>query len=352
MKKLFFLILLLSILKIEAFAQQNVEPIQSVKNANYGLIYSLPKTALELNVQIQKTVKKAGPYAKYAKKYFGLNPSEVIFSDEKSFEITSITINKKGIADPDRTYKITAKPKSLANLLQLNENGVICGINIPAETPKEILPTKTSSSNAALSFNKEGLGEDYFLADSAKMAEVAASQIYLLRESETGLSVGTSDNNPSDGTTLQLMLQEVKAKEGQLMELFTGKAETTVEQKTIELVPEKDINKETLFLFSATKGIVDKDDATGKPVYISLKMNKKEVPQTENSKKPSKNGIIYCLPGSADIEISDGKTILYKGNDAIAQFGTTLALPVKFLDKNRVKITFNTETGALKSLTR
>ena len=57
-----------------AFAQET-QRLTANKHNEYGLIYSLPKTHVNIEVEAVRTVKKAGPYYRYAEKYLGVkNP--------------------------------------------------------------------------------------------------------------------------------------------------------------------------------------------------------------------------------------------------------------------------------------
>lgn len=351
MRKLYFLIFLCFV-ELNVIGQKNVVPIQEVKNVNGGIIYSLPKTVLEINIRTTKTYKVAGPYAQYAKEYFGIEDSEVIKSNSESIEISRIYIQTKGKADPERTYFVTTCPKSTF-LIQKNEGGIIAGVNALHEEETNISTRRAEKENLKLGFDKSDLSEEYFFADSdEKAADIVASQIYAIRESRMDLLSGVADYAPADGASMQIMLNELRKKETSLMQLFIGKIIRTTETETIELSPKENSNKNVLFYFSAQKGISTKEDINTKPVYISLNANKKEFFQLEKKDilKPTKQGLVYCLPGSADIEISDANNVYYKGNVNIAQFGTTLSLPRNLLDKKNIKIIFDTTTGDIKSI--
>ena len=49
-----------------AFAQET-QRLTANKHNEYGLIYSLPKTHVNIEVEAVRTVKKAGPYYRYAR---------------------------------------------------------------------------------------------------------------------------------------------------------------------------------------------------------------------------------------------------------------------------------------------
>ena len=55
-----------------AFAQET-KKLTAEKHNEYGLIYSLPQTHLDVEVVATKTTRKAGPYYQYAEKYLGIS---------------------------------------------------------------------------------------------------------------------------------------------------------------------------------------------------------------------------------------------------------------------------------------
>ena len=123
----------------------------------------------------------------------------------------------------------------------------------------------------------------------------------------------------------------------------------------MSITPYDDLDKEVLFRFSSRMGIVNADDLGGDPVYMNLKatdrapaLDAKEAEKKEKSMK----GIIYNIPGKANIEIIMNRKTLYKGEAQITQFGTREGLaPVMFEDKKApVKVYFYPETGAIKQI--
>ena len=83
-----------ALIALQATAQET-QKLTANKHNEYGIIYSLPVTHLNIEVEAVKTVKKAGPYYKYAKKYLGV--SKVISHDSQTWEIKSIKITPYGV---------------------------------------------------------------------------------------------------------------------------------------------------------------------------------------------------------------------------------------------------------------
>ncbi|MDR0873072.1 MAG: DUF4831 family protein [Prevotellaceae bacterium] len=349
MKKVLFIAVLA--LPFFAAAQKNVELLAAAEETGSAMIYTLPKTALEVRVELKKTVQKAGPYAAYAQQYFGFEKAEIVGSDRTVYEISGIEIRRKGVPDPTRIFQITAASDSKAGLISLTDNGIIESVNAArAETAaKEYQKVDMPAKNAAVYFDKSDLTENYFLQNDANQKrEVAASQIYQLRETQFNLLSAATQNEVSDANTLQLMLTELKRREDLLLELFKGKNITTTEYKTFEITPERAMKDRILFYFSPFNGVTSGVEGITDSYFISLRLSKKNgMPTVKNSRK---NGFFHCIPLNAEVEIYNSERSLYKESIPMAQFGTLVSLPTDYVDKNNAAITFDTTTGAIKSI--
>lgn len=92
------------------------------------------------------------------------------------------------------------------------------------------------------------------------MAEVAAKQIYRIRESRMDLSTGDSDQKPADGEALKLMLQQLDEQEKNLTALFMGTIQTQTVVKHFTWMPQGETTNEVTFRISDISGIVWKTD--------------------------------------------------------------------------------------------
>ena len=92
---------------------------------------------------------------------------------------------------------------------------------------------------------------------------------------------------PKDGAQLKLMLDQLTMQETALTQLFKGTVDTSTEVFTIELTPAEFTDRMVLFRFSEKVGVVDNDDLSGEPVYLSLK-NMNTLPQPVVDEKAAK----------------------------------------------------------------
>lgn len=334
-------------------AQTKVVKKNAVKANNFGITYSLPKTSLIVEAEVTKVTCKAGPYYQYAEKYLAVQ--DAIAEDAVYYELGKVRLINRGVPDPDNTYIVEFKPGTVAPYAYLTEDGLLCSINteyVPAEEKAEkkaVAAKQGAAQNSVLS-------EELLMAGStARQAEVAAKQIYRIRESRMDILTGEADNLPPDGEAMKLVIQQLEAQEQTLSHLFTGTTEKMTDLYEVSIIPSDELDKEVIFRFSKQLGIVDADDLGGAPVYMNL-IATERAPQLEpkeaEKKEKSLKGIIYNVPGKAKVEITMGKRTLYKGEAQITQFGTQEGLaPVMFEDKKApVKISFYPETGAIKQI--
>lgn len=342
------------LLSLPAAAQTKVVKANAVKANDYGVAYSLPKTELVVDAEVTKVACKAGPYYQYAEKYLGIK--EVIAEDEVYYELGKVKLVNRGVPDKDNMYKVSFKPETVAPYAYLTEDGLLCSINAeyaPDSTDGDDRPAKKAKKTVAV---ESVLSEELLMAGStAKQAELAAKQIYHIRESRMNILTGEADNLPPDGQAMQLVIEELEAQEQALTDLFVGVMTRTTEHYEVAVDPADDLEKEVIFRFSRHLGVVDADDLGGQPVYMNLKAIERAPqldPKEAEKKEKSLKGIVYNVPGKAGIEIFTGRKSLYKGEAQITQFGTREALaPVMFEDKKApVKVYFYPETGALKQI--
>jgi len=335
-------------------AQTNVERVVPTRATGNGIIYSLPKTALIINVEVTKVTQKAGPYYRYADRYLGIK--EVITEDAIYYELGRVVLVSKGIPDPSQTYKIEFNQKTVAPFAYLTRDGLLCAINetvVPEIADEE---RRVEQKEIAV-FSTSVYSEELLRAGSeAKQAEVASKEIYELRESRKEIITGNADYMPPDGEAMKLMLSQLEEKEKALTHLFTGIKSKETLYYDVEIVPEDELEREVLFRFSRKLGILDADDLGGDPVFIHLTAIDRLPPldPKEAEKKAKSKGVVYNKPGRGRAEIIFNNKTLLKKEIAVVQFGIQdILLPILLEDKKEpIKVLFYPETGAIKSISK
>jgi len=339
-------------------AQTKVLKMSATKSTDFGVTYSLPKTMLTVRVNYSKVTQKAGAYARYAEKYLGVKGGSVVSEDQVYYKLNNINVISKGVIDKDASYLVEFKSKTTSPFVYLTEEGLICTINADYE------PESTGGNNAITQSVPESTKipphsvytEEYLNAGSVtKMAEVAAKQIYKLRDSRTDLLTGNADNAPRDGEGMKIVLANLEAQEKALTELFTGTTSVETFTSDFDVEPVSNVDKEVLLRFSKYTGVVGKDDLSGSPVYINIKNLESIEPQEivdPKRKTKETQSIVYNIPGKAAVEVFYGINSMYRNTFQIVQFGNKQILATSIFDDKKapVKVYFYPETGAIKQI--
>lgn len=328
------------------YAQTEVT-VGVTRGKDYGVVYALPRTQIELEIKANKTTYIPGEFSKYADRYLRL--TDVVANAQEYWKLTGIKVRPIGIPNSAATYFVKLKDRTVAPLIELTEDGIIKSINVPYTAAKTVAPKQAPEPKKKLN-PRELLTEEILMSNStAKMAELVAKEIYNIRESRNALLRGQADNTPSDGTQLKIMLDNLELQEKAMTEMFSGTTE--IEEKTfiIRLTPNGEINNEVAFRFSKKLGMVANNDLAGAPYYINLKdLKSVNIPQEDGKKKKELDGIAYNVPGKAIITLTDGKQKLCDEEISVTQFGITEFLaPVLFNKNSTIKVIFDPVTGGL-----
>lgn len=343
-----------ALIALQATAQET-QKLTANKHNEYGIIYSLPVTHLNIEVEAVKTVKKAGPYYKYAKKYLGV--SKVVSHDSQTWEIKNVKITPYGVPNKDNEYLMKFKSGSVPYLL-LDAEGLPLAIN--TEVDESVVKRKHNQYDDKEGFNQAEIASAYseeMVASESTMksAEATSLRIFELRDSKNDLASGNADQMPPDGQSLKLMLDELTKQEAILTSLFVGTTTTETKVFRFDYVPTEDVQKEIIFRVSDFNGIVDKNDLSGAPVYLDLEITEHgELPVDDKGKEKEipKGAVMYNIPGKAKVTLTfNGKRIAQE-TVQVAQFGVDFGLePKMFTDKKApAYVIFNPETGAIKEL--
>lgn len=334
-----------------ALSQTNVEPFLPNQPIGDGVVYYLPKTVLAIDAVAENTVQKVGPFVNYAQLYLGVK--DVVVENRSEWRLKVVKMHTLTHADENRAFRIEVAANSSAAFVTLDNQGIIRSVNMdyqPQDAPKKARnhrPQKGEKVDTV--FHLELLNQETLVANSVpKMAELAAKQIYRIRENRANLLSGENELLP-DGEALKTMLEKLENDERELTALFVGKTFNQKMHKKFVFEPQDDEENHVLFRLSSRKGIVPADDLTGTPVYLNLTANRKTVAKEENKKTPE-NGLFYVVAGSAEVEISHDSHVFVKENIVAPQFGDVATLPTSLFNKTATKVLFDTRTGQILSI--
>jgi hypothetical protein len=313
-------------------------------------VYALPKTLLCFDVEVEKITQTPGQFYQYSQRY--LATTDVITEQKVSYHVKSINMHTKVIADPARTFQMDMK--TAVNFPVVNNQGILCGVNIPLPehkiVEKKIFKSETTQPIASTLLP---LGEEFMMAAStAKLAEGAAKQIYRIRESRMMLLGGDMEEQPSDGKALNTMLEGLDHTEAELTSLFTGKTNTETKIHTITFIPDSVITNKVLFRLSAQRGLVDAGDLGGAPFYISIFADSIKLQARDPKSKPEQTSIFSVLPAKTKVKISDGSKIYLENEFDVPQFGVVIPLSEKIFKLRNIKIQIDPNTGRLLSVNK
>ncbi len=336
-----------------------VKQVSELSNAtSNALLYSLPATVVRVNIEVEKTVSKVGPFYRYSKKM--LNVTDVVTEDKEEWRIKSVNILTYGVPDEDKRYVINFSGESSAPFLNLTPSGVLAGVNLDVVLTDDFLKDYTMPDMPTIkdvNFNNVAMLEKQLVKTStAAMAEEAANYIYKIRKRRFKILASDYEQLPPDGQSYEVMVRELNKLEKDHMELFVGKKETVTMVQSFDIIPSKQsTNNDVLFRFSAVNGIVDKMDVSGTPVYFELEAEEnRDLPneKVDTKNDEQRNGLYYCQPGKARIKIIDKNKLIKQQEVYLSQYGQVVSMPSNVLEQGNVSIQLNPATGALQSIKR
>lgn len=339
-----------------------VKEVNTLTNATTNaLVYSLPATVIRVEVDVEKTISKVGPFYRYSQKM--LNVTDVVTEDKEEWQIKSVRIKTVGKPDDDKRFKVAFSGQSAAPFLNLTDDGILAGVNLKQVPAHESSLMEYSIEELPqlkdVNFNNVSMLEKQLVKTStAAMAEEAANFIYKVRKRRFKIVASDYENLPPDGQSYEVSVRELNQLETDFMELFIGKKQTYQTTQVFEVLAEPlAVNNTVLFRFSTLKGIVDKMDLSGTPVYVEVEVdNQKTLPdQAINDPKNKveiRHGLYYCRPAKARVKIIDRNILLNQKEVYLAQYGQVLSMPSEVLERDDVRIELNPVTGALKSISK
>lgn len=336
---------------LSADAQQT-KLLTAEKHNEYGLIYTLPITAFDIEVTATREVRKAGPYYQYAKKYVGTD--KVIAEDAEVWTIKSVRVTPYGVPDPEAKYLMQLKPGA-TTFIGVAADGMLLSVNCNPKEPAPIPSSVAAPIEGEQLADREYLqyvNEDFIASQSmAKQAQMLAESLMEIRDAKVSLTRGTAETMPTDGKQLELMLNSLGHQEAAITAAFLGNAIKETVVRHFSFIPE-DENKEIVFRMSDFAGFVDTGDYSGDPVYASVKITNEgtlPVDAKGEEKKMPKDGVAYAVPGCGVLTISFKGEELYSKEYEMGQFGVVFGLdPALFSDKKDPSYAvFDPATGAL-----
>ncbi len=350
MKTIFrFSVAVLMMLPMAASAQKKSDP------EGY-LTYSLPSTTVMLEVEAVQERFFAGPYAKYAEKYLGIDVRQ---KDESSVQLTEVKMTPLVEADHSRRYSINARKGNIdGSFFRLSREGFIlfsdavygdpCAWRFPTDEQSDFaskgVSSNLTSESTMLNRNggKSAVKQNMLVGKTVEQkAAEAAEMILELRKQR--LQIVTGDTDASyNGEAMGAAIAELTRLEGEYMTLFTGYSEYQTQQMRFEVFPEAGQAEQmcVAFRLSDTEGLVPADNLSGKPVImqiVSQQFAAPEMPPVNEKDKGSKQEVevlaYYRIPAICTVKLMDGTNLLLQSRIPIYQLGQESSIPVNIILK-------------------
>ena len=384
MKKLIIIALIL--FSINANSQINTYRITDInfKIAENPVIYFLPRSVLNisLDVEIEHTV--PGPYNQFADKYLSIKnvPTKKISNSK----IKNVKIDELYEADPNACFAILKSNK----FVSLNELGIISAYNTNAES---IVYNRqdTNENNFNYFDNEDLVFTNYSMktnftgrtdttyrvveVDSIfqkipvyntvmrskteeQKAEEAANHILNIRANRFLLQSGMFENeNPPHN--IDYLIDELNKEEQKYLELFIGKKIIINSRFTYSHIPENNGYKSTnvtMFYLSDEYGILEQQQENAKPIILNIEnIETTQIVESfykqQLELKEKNKGLYYRIPGTANVSVVFDNIKITKKHLVIPQLGHINYLSSKIFDNKNLKIMFDQKSGSITRIT-
>ena len=326
-----------------------------------SLVYALPMTLFEISVELERSVEKPGPYARYASEMIGIK--DVITGESESWSIAGVKVRSFEEIDPSEFYIIESNTLLQSNALELKRSGLILDVNPDIYEQDRGMGQTDNGDFSQLEFIDLG-ADEYFIShndtafrlvklDTAfiqipylverkraltleQLADKAAKTLLELREGKHYILTGEANVFPQTGAAIN----EMNRLEAEYTALFAGK--TLKDKKIIRytFIPQREMagTQPVLFRFSDITGPADAGGKTGTPVVIELIPARKTKditfvlrPKAVAEQMQTYDKLFYRIPDVVTVNIKRGNETLYNARKLIYQFGEVVQLPANYI---------------------
>ncbi len=333
MKKL--LIISAAVLMSTAAMAQTVRSYRSTATDANGLVYTLPRTSLIVNVVTQRESVRKGPYARFAQKYFGMLAP---LADKDVYSIVDAQIKAFEEADPSQVYVLANSEKSPVDLYRGSSEGVIAlGIDGQGSAP-DLFAAKESDnkcydstySQQDTSFMSVPISRTEVMQSSLEeQAAAAAEALFSLRRRRIELITGDQGEYVF-GAGLGDALKEIDRLEQEYIALFFGKTFTKTIVNSYNVGPEAGKNTIIVCRFSETVGAMPTSDLSGTPIVLELtpenKAKSSVLPLT--GAKDDRDKVYVRVADVVSCRLVDSNKTIVQERLPIFQFGQVIQAPM------------------------
>jgi hypothetical protein len=385
---LFFILFMAAALP-GGFSQINVFHIDNntAVTGKEGVFYSLPRTVIKIDVNIDRIENYKGPYSEYALKYLGLK--NVVMANSVEYKITDMKVTTSQQPDPDQYYFLelggSLSKGEKSNLLSFTESGLILG-TIPERNDSMVKEVKiTNREEPELATEKDVFPEVFkYSADvnffekvdtiirkvnidtmtlerqylkrtvveksPEQKAKEASDYIVKIKDNRFNLISGFQEVNYNK-ETLEYMDTQLKQMEKEYLKLFTGiSLHKTLTFSFVYTPNPNQVNTEVpIFKYMKSKGMMELDEPGGKIVTIKVQRSGTTSNVSNYLKRGGESGkthgFYYRIPELARVTVKVDENLTEETQCLVSQLGI-----VSFLPANQWKVQFYKETGGVKGI--
>ncbi|MFU8844338.1 MAG: DUF4831 family protein [Bacteroidales bacterium] len=347
-----------------------------------GFFYALPQTYIKVEIDVQKTEFKAGPYAEYASKYLGI--TDVTTADYSEYLILDAKLSTVPVPDPEHLYFVTVSDRISKDgktvMLMLAESGLAIDVlgTLQEKSQKALssltLDYKDGARDLFRYYASANLVEQFdtiirkVVVDTATIEKVyldrrwvekrgeqkaadAANEINKIRTARYNLLSGFHEVS-WDAGAIVYMDEQLKKLEDEYLSLFMGIAQKKIFRYTFHVKPESDESKKVLpvFVFSERSGIKEASASGGDKIGLKIERTADYGPIQSGVKKRNETardsqGFYYRLPVVSKVTLEISNDLKVEGMFPISQFGA-----VTYLPPNITTVQFHESTGAIRTI--
>jgi hypothetical protein len=338
-----------------------ITPLSGKINISEGsIVYGLPLTVLDINIEAERIIEKPGPYSRYADELLGL--TDIVKTESEHWSIKQVTISSHEELDPSGFYLIEGSTLFQTNVLALKKAGLIMDLNPEIYNSgmnynqgkdadrshlrvfdlgaDEYFQDKKDTIYKVVSVDTAFIKIPYLVEKKQKLtvdqlAEKAAVRLMEIRDGKHMILTGETNVFPQNSAAIE----EMNRIEKDYTDLFAGKIFRERRSFNYQIIPGKDLAGKlvTVFSFSESAGPVLLTDKSGVPVTIEFIPELKTKPLTLITRdKPESSSqragrLYYRIPDVVSIKASFGNKVLSTSRKLIYQFGDVVQLPSNYI---------------------
>lgn len=332
----------------QILAQTEIRKYYANKENDFGIVYTLPKTLIEISIDIEEEKYIPGAFAEYANIYLG---KKVNTKESISYKISSVSTKSIGVIDTTKRYLIVFNKNTIAPFVEITDKGVIASINGSKDRSIESIENTADYSDwTKVDSDLPALPDTYPLANSNAQRAFIVNQYHnKIKQTISDIITGDTDNMPKDGESLKIIMSRLEKEAYRCNRLFLGDNIKRVRHLKFYIEPNGSEEESiSLLRFSPKYGALALDDLSGEEIIMNLKAI--NVLNNIFDSEKDKDGIVYNMPGEAEITIISNNTTLSKNKLMLSQFGKTETLMSEMFNtkkSNPIEVYFDVNTGAI-----